>query len=356
MKKIHESYTIAENENIPSMRIAITGACNLKCQYCPIDGDNYKLHGKRFLTTDEFSHISRISNNIGIRHFNITGGEPLAVPDSTFKLAETIKEFPNLGYLRLNTNGISLKKHASTIKRLGFDKVKVSIDSLKTGKHQLNSSKRYSQNYVSEVMQGIYALKEIDIPIRVNMVVGKYNIKEVLDMIDFCEKNELELKLFDITFYRDALSKNKNFWLENYVSLFPIAKELELQFGSPRIVYAVGGFGNPMPVFKPDSQSPIRLRISENSAMYSEGCYECQDYICQDGFCNITLTTDGDIKPCRPEGLDFGLKLVDQDGNLLPDEEIEEKLMNTIKLFQDVKEKKRSLDDMVSSWCENHKL
>lgn len=350
MKPKYESYTIGESRRIPSFRVAATGACNLKCHYCPTNGDNYLLHGKRFLDSDEFSHMVTLANEAGIKHFSITGGEPLAVPRVTFPIARTISRFEDLGYLRLNTNGVGLKEHADSIEDSRFNLIKVSIDSLKTWKYQLPSSKKQSQTYVTDVLSGIEEMKKRNIPVRISMVVGKYNANEVPEMMEFCEANELELKLFDITYYRDALSNDPNFWSNNYYSLVPLTQKLEKDFGSPRIVYSVGGFGNPMPIFKPDSSSPIRLRISENSAMYVDRCPECQDYMCQDGFCNLTLTTDGNIKTCRPEGLDFNLKMVDVAGRLLPNYQIKQRLQKAITLFQGTNQKQRSLDEMIQSW------
>ncbi len=350
MKNRYESHTIAEEEGIPSMRIAVTGACNLKCQYCPVDGDNYVLHGRKFLDGKSFSRVAINANEVGIRHFSITGGEPLAVPETTFEVGKTISEFPNLGYLRLNTNGVALKQHADRIQDIGFKKVKVSIDSLRTGKYENPSQKSSLQMKVSDVLDGVDEMIKRDVTTRINMVVGRFNLNEVQEMIEFCDEKDLELKLFDITFYRDALSHNSNFWNENYVSLNPLCKELETKFGSPRIVYAVGGFGNPMPIFKPDSSSPIRVRTSEKTARYREECVKCLDYMCQDGFCNITLTTDGDLKPCRPEGLNFDLKLVNENGDLLSDREIKIKLTKAIDLFRGTQAKERTLDEMVKSW------
>jgi len=341
---------IAESRRIPSLRIAVTGDCNLRCSYCPVNGDNYLLHGRRLLDEKEFSHITLMANETGFRHFSITGGEPLTVPDTTFAVAETISKFQNLGYLRLNTNGLAVKDYADRIKDAGFHLIKISIDSLRTGKYQLPGSKGPAVDYVPNVLEGIEALKKRNIPIRINMVVGKYNTNEIAEMIDFCKVNELELKLFDITYYRDALANDPRFWRDNYFSLVPLSQKLQREFGAPKIVYSVGGFGNPMQVFKPDSLSPIRLRISENSAMYDDRCPSCPDYLCQDGFCNLTLTTEGDLKTCRPEGLDSDLSLVNPHGKLFPDNIIKEKFDRAIALFQEVIEKQRGLEEITESW------
>ncbi|MDD5331677.1 MAG: radical SAM protein [Candidatus Nanoarchaeia archaeon] len=324
---------------IPSLRIAVTEKCNLDCEYCPRDGDSYRIHGKKLLQKNEFVKIINLAYGVGIRHFSITGGEPLKVPEITFAIAETIKKLPEVKYLRLNTNGILLQNYANNIKKNGFDKVKVSLDSLKKTKN------------TELTLRGLAEIKKRNIPIRINMVVSKKNADEIFEMIKFCEENEFELKLFDITYYRDCNSANPKFWRENYFSLLPLLQELKKKYGNPEMVLSVGGYGNPMPVFKQNSQSPIRLRISEQEARYVEQCKICPDYMCQDGFCNITLSTDGNLKTCRPEGLDFGLSMV-KDGQLLSNQEITKKFSKVIDLFKSSRKTMRSLGKMSSSWEE----
>lgn len=325
------------NNKTPSLRIAVTEKCNLKCPYCPKHGDSYLLKTNNRLDVSQFIKIIKIANDVGIRHFSITGGEPLVVPNITFPLAKTISDFSDLEYLRLNTNGVFIQNYIDKIIESDFNKIKISLDSLK------------QENFL-EISKGIELLKESNISIRINMVVSKSNKYEIFNMIGFCEKNDLELKLFDITFYRDCISPCPDFWKKNYFSLIPLAKELRKKYGEPEIVMAVGGYGNPMPVFKPNSKSPIKLRISENKAFYVEKCKNCQDYMCQDGFCNITLSANGILKPCRPEGLDFDLNLFNKDENLLSDEETKKKFQKVLTLFKQSKRRTRSLNEMISMW------
>ena len=81
-------------------------------------------------------------------------------------------------------------------------------------------------------------------PVRLQAVVGKYNIDELPTMIDFCRKHGLDIKFFDISQYDNALA-GPEFCDDNYVSLDPVAQQLEQDFGEPEIVYAVGGYGHP---------------------------------------------------------------------------------------------------------------
>lgn len=318
------------------MRIAVTEKCNLNCEYCPEHGDSYLLKSKNLLQLDQFIKIVQIAYRVGIRHFSITGGEPLVVPDLTFPIAKIISQFNGLRYLRLNTNGVLINKYIDEISKSGFAKVKISLDSLK------------SQHF-AEIERGIKYLREENIPIRINMVVGQYNKNEIWEMINFCENYGLELKLFDITYYRDSNSANPDFWRDNYFSLLPLLSELQKKYGEPEIVFTIGNYGNPMSVFKPASDSPIRLRISEQSAHYVKDCVKCKDYMCQDGFCNITLSTDGILKPCRPEGLNFNTQLTDNNV-LKPETEIEKIFKHVLKLFTCSKVRNRNLNEIVESW------
>jgi len=323
-------------KGIPSLRIAVTEKCNLNCAYCPKHGDSYFLKSKNILNVNQFSEIITIAHRVGIRHFSITGGEPLVVPKLTFLIAKTISNFTNLGYLRLNTNGILIKDYFDEIVQSKFSKIKISLDSLK------------SKNFI-DIQKGVKILKKQNIPIRINMVVGQNNKDEIYEMINFCEKNELELKIFDITHYCNTNSDNPDFWKNDYFSLLPLYDELKEKYGNPEIVFAVGNYGNPMPVFKPNTSSPVRLRISEQKAYYTKDCIECKDYMCQDGFCNITLSTDGTLKPCRPEGLDFDTNLF-KDDMFKSSLEIKNIFRHLLSIFKSSEIKNRSLKDVVDSW------
>jgi molybdenum cofactor biosynthesis enzyme MoaA len=326
-----------QNNIIPSLRIAVTEKCNLSCPYCPKQGDNYLLRTNNRINLSQFNKIIKITNEVGIKHFSITGGEPLVVPNITFSIAKIINNFSDLEYLRLNTNGVLIQKYINEIIESGFHKIKISLDSIK------------SDNF-SIISKSIKLLKKNNMDIRINMVVSNSNKDEIYDMIEFCEKNDLELKLFDITFYRDCISPNSNYWKNEYFSLIPLSKELRKRYAKPKIIMSIGGYGNPMLVFKPNTKSQIRLRISEDKAFYVKECKNCPDFMCQDGFCNITLSTNGILKPCRPEGLDFDSNLFDRNGDLFSDYKVKEKFQKVLTLFKESKRKTRTFDEMISMW------
>ncbi|MFH1589690.1 MAG: radical SAM protein [archaeon] len=302
--------------NFPSLRLAITTNCNWKCPGCAKHGDSYKKKSEEDLYLEDFINVASAANKIGIKHFSITGGEPLLKPRETFSLANHIRNnLKNIIYLRLNTNGVLVSKYLEELKL--FDKIKVNAE--------------FHKN--TDVFD---LLKNQGFDVRINLMVGKYQQKKTINIIEYAEKNNIEVKLLDLTYYKDNIGEN-NFWEQNYTTLSNIQEKLTDRYGLPETVYAVGRFGNPMQVFKKNSKSPIILRRSDEEAQYVKECINCQDYMCQDGFCNLTIASDGQLKPCRPEGLSFVEPITHND------QKIEEKLYKILKIFQRTKRVKRDI-------------
>lgn len=316
---------------IPSLRIAVTEKCNLSCEYCPKAGDSYELKDDFRLKSEDFYRIVGLAYDSGFRFFSITGGEPLVESELTFGLASYINDFKDLGYLRLNTNGIKVFENLEEIEKSNFSLVKVSLDDL--------------INFES-VVCGVKLLRERDVSVRINMVVTNTNYDCVFDMIEFAKDLECELKLFDLTYYKEVVSKDFEFWKKKFVSLKPVVKYLEDQFGGSEVVYSVGNYGNPMQIFNSNSSSPIRVRSSEDFAFYSSFCENCSDFMCQDGLSNLTLTCDGFLKTCRPKGLDLDMRLFDEKGVVLSNGEILDKFRRVKNFFEESVKIKRSLNEL----------
>jgi len=338
---------MGQNNKIPSLRIAVTKDCNFKCHYCPPHGDSYKCNNKGILRKNDYLKIIDIAHLLGFKFFSITGGEPLIVPEITFALTKRINKYKNLGYLRLNTNGLLLKKYAQQLQTANFDKIKISLDTLNPKKHLQITNQSQSIKFI---LEGIEEMRKRKISLRIHTVVGKYNQNEIEEIITFCKNKGLDLKLFDLTYYKDIKSSNFSFWKENYVSLRDITKKLEKRYNKPKIINAIGGYGHNMKVFTTEMGTKIIIRNTEESAHYINECKKCPDYMCQDGFCNIVLSADGNLKFCRPKGLDFGLNLLNSKGKLIRDKEIRIKLQNAIILFKKAKKKTRTFNEMLSTW------
>ena len=289
---------------IPSLRICITGECNLACQYCPIHGDNYLLKNSN-ITKEKYLQIIDKLHNRGVQAFSITGGEPLLNPDLTFSIIKHIQRYPDLNYVKLNTNGILVNKYLDEIVNLGFSEIKISLDTLNPKTFKYVSQKDHK--FIDLIKLGIRSLVKNNIKVRLQTVCGKYNIDELKDIIRFCEEEKIDIKIFDLTYYKESKAKDKDFWKENYISPVEILKMLQKNYEEISMREAVGEYGHPMKIFKTKKGTNILFRDSSISSYYCDECKNCENYPCQDGLCNLTLTTDGRLKICRNDGINYGV-------------------------------------------------
>ena len=113
------------------LTIVCTYRCNMACPYCRHAGT---LYGEGYggieedLSKEEITRIAKIGYKKGIRHFRLTGGEPLTRND----LHDLILSLKKIGKgidITLNTNGRDLEKHENFFSSLDDFGLRVSIDS-----------------------------------------------------------------------------------------------------------------------------------------------------------------------------------------------------------------------------------
>lgn len=302
----------------PSVRVAVTEQCNLSCDYCPIAGDSVEMQSTR-LNLDDFKTLLSAAIDVGFQDFSFTGGEPLLTDNSaqtTFELARFVNDRrpKGPGYTKLNTNGANILRYFDGIVETGFDELKISLDTLRSEVFRRIAHR--NESIFENTIEGILKIKD-KVPVRLQTVVGEYNKDEVSTIIEFCVQNGLDIKLFDLSSYDNALSGSRNFADDNYVRLGSIALDLESEYGPPSIKYAVGGVGHAKKVFTTPEGTKIELRDTSVAAHYSkELCGDCPKYPCQDGLCNIVIAADGHIQFCREGGIDQTVSLRDSYGNL----------------------------------------
>lgn len=127
--RVAKSYLLAYIFPIPPLRyidFAFDFACNLRCQHC--FAVTLKKPGLTQLTIKDYQKIAREAEKIGVFHVSFQGGEPLLLPK---KLEEIINAFnPKKFYISVTTNGTLLtKEKAVWLKKIGVDKISLSIDS-----------------------------------------------------------------------------------------------------------------------------------------------------------------------------------------------------------------------------------
>ncbi len=152
--------------------VNLNNACNLRCEHCftnsPI-GD----HVREFLPLDIMSRISSEAHELGIFEFDLQGGELLLDKDRLFATLEVMgtERF----YTYVTTNGYHMdQKTAETLKRLGVDRISVSIDSMNPDEHDSFRGKKGSWE---RAVKALKLVQEAGMDPYLNITVGAYNAR-----------------------------------------------------------------------------------------------------------------------------------------------------------------------------------
>lgn len=151
--------------------VELTRSCNLRCRHC-LNSSGDALDNQ--LNFEEFKDMILEFSKAGIQEIRFTGGEPLVFP----KVFDLIKLCTELGiYTSIGTNGTLITKNiAQKLKSSGLKKAIVSID----GTEKKHDYIRGEDNY-KKAMDGIDNLIELGIDVRINSVIMKENMDDVID-------------------------------------------------------------------------------------------------------------------------------------------------------------------------------
>lgn len=279
----------------------------------------------RRLGQADFERILSAACAVGLVEYSLTGGDPLGTPHDaslTFALAGLLHRTLNGQWheVKLNTNGATLLDYLDEVVAAEFKSVKVSLDTLKPATFAWLT--RRNGRVLHRTVEGLLALRERApaLSIRPQMVVGTYNVDELEAMLGFCRAHGLDLKIFDISKYDNALG-GPTFGVEHYVALGPITEWIGRYLNcAPAPIRPTGG-GHKMTAFDVrtgDGLWHIRVRDTVPGATYSnELCGTCPLFPCQDGLCTLVVAADGHVRFCREGGQEQTIPTRDQAGTLL---------------------------------------
>ncbi len=266
---------------LQDLRISVTDRCNFRCTYCmpaEIYGEAYQfLPHAQVLTFEEITRIARISADLGVRKFRLTGGEPL-VRQEVDKLVAMLSGIPTVQDIAMTTNGFLLGKYAQKLADAGMSRVTVSLDSLDNNVFRRMNGGRAD---VAPVLDGIRAAEQAGLlPIKINAVVQKdVNDHTILDMARFCKDNGYTLRFIE---FMDVGTRNG--WALDQVvpaekiiamidAVLPLERLEPDYFGEVayRYRYRDGGgeIGVIASVTKPFCGTCTRLRLSPEGQIYT---------------------------------------------------------------------------------------
>lgn len=159
----------------------ITNECNLACLHCIEESGPGKAF-KDELTPAEAAAVIDQLVKAEVPYVSFSGGEPMVRPDF-FDMVERITK-GGVG-LKIETNGHYLtEENCARLKTLGVKAVQVSID----GGSPASFNKMRVHGRFETALDGIRRLRAAGVPVEVNFVPARFNIKEIGQTVDLAHQ------------------------------------------------------------------------------------------------------------------------------------------------------------------------
>ena len=160
----------AWGRTIEYVRLSLTDACNFCCPYCR-PAEITPQSQTQLLSVDEWMNILGAFHHIGVKAVRLTGGEPLLYPHIE-ELLGRIKETGWFEDISMTTNGSLLASRAQRLKKLGLNRVNISLDSLETEAFATCVGK---EGQLESVLDGIRSAINANFKsVKINTVLSRY--------------------------------------------------------------------------------------------------------------------------------------------------------------------------------------
>ncbi len=171
---------MTDDNRLYTLIAELTYLCPLRCVYCS-NPTNLAAHPDRLATAD-WLRVFREAAELGALQLNLSGGEPLLRKD----LEELVAGARGLEfYSNLITSGLPLTRdRLQRLRDAGLSSVQVSLqDTLPAESDRIAGRSSFEQKL--EVMRWV---KELGLPLTLNIVLHRQNLSRVADMIALAER------------------------------------------------------------------------------------------------------------------------------------------------------------------------
>ena len=292
---------------IDYLRVSVTDRCDLRCQYCIPKG--FKNFGtpKDWLNFDELLQIVRVFHKLGVKHFRLTGGEPL-LRKGIDELISRIRALdPNID-LSMTTNGTQLTKYAQILKQAGLNRLNVSLDSLRRDCIQQITG----NDCLEKVLDGLEAAKIAGFETtKINMVpITGLNDNDISQIIEYCIANGFVLRLIESmpmgSTGRASKGRNLSELLAEWTQTYQL-KEITQSLGS-----------GPAKYWQSQDQKFTLGLITPISQHFCASCNR------------VRLSVDGTLYMCLGQNADYPLRSLVREG--CSDEQLAQAIKDAIEL------------------------
>ena len=207
------------NRTFRSLRVSITGDCNLACTYCDPSNRCEPKHKKELSAADIIKVVNWLVDILNIEKIRLTGGEPLITP----KLDQILPSIKNLSNkdLSLTTNGQFLKQKAEYLNNNGIKRLNISLDTLDAVKFRSITG----GGNLQRTLDGIDEALSQGMKLKVNMVpVRQLNDDEIVSMLDYCLEKNIELRYIELMQMGHLQSREK--YLAKLITMHQIFEKI----------------------------------------------------------------------------------------------------------------------------------
>ncbi len=199
--------------------IAITGKCNLACQYCFYADE---MVARANLPTQRWLSFFKELGDLGVMSVTLTGGEVFTHPD-LFELIDGI--IANRMRYSLLSNGTmiteeTLKQFSIGKRRQRLDSIQISVDGSSAEVHDLSRPKSFGR-----ALRGLKLLKEASFPVTVRVTINRHNVDD-LERVACLLLDEVGLPSFSTN---EAYACGATDRTEGNIILAPVQREKAMQ-------------------------------------------------------------------------------------------------------------------------------
>ena len=157
--------------------LKVTRSCNSRCVYC----DHWELPSDPIPSTEELFQVIDSLQDIGVRHINLTGGEPLLRPDLSILINYAHQKKLSVCVL---TNGILLPKKSEELLEADIDAVIISMDSMVP--KEFHQTRGIALELVKEGFNSLIEMKnkKPEMFISITSVITSVNLKSLIDLVE----------------------------------------------------------------------------------------------------------------------------------------------------------------------------
>lgn len=264
---------------IDYLRLSVTDQCNLRCRYCMPEGQA-KLP-EDLLSFAELLSVCRAALRTGIRHFKITGGEPLLRKGVAGFLSD-LRALPGVDEVTLTTNGLLLEPLLPELASL-VDSINISLDAV--------SEPLYMQIAgfpgAERALRAIRASVQAGIHTKVNTVLLEENRSEWPELLVLARDLPVDVRFIERmpigSVRRDEPLMPASVLLDQAMAAYPDLRPSAERGSGPARYY---------------KSRDLRGRLGVIAANSQRFCAECN---------RLRLTSAGQLRPClgHPQSIDL---------------------------------------------------